>query len=111
MCWFFTHSSGREQEGAEVKKNLKEITRINNPNLIIIVFFLIVLSNAGMRNKEWPGSLYCVSNPGYVVYTIYALPDRRALQNGVERLAECSGITRYENQVLHGMKTVEGPIR
>ena len=69
----FTHSSGREQEGAEVKKNQKEITKINGCtlNTIIIVFFLIVLINTGMHNKEWPGSLYCISNPGYVVYTIY----------------------------------------
>ena len=52
-----------------MKKNLKEITRINsctlNTHLIIIVFFLIVLIDAGMRNKEWPGSLFPI--PVYVL--------------------------------------------
>ena len=57
-----------------MKKNLKGsmaahlIPKFDNYRL----FLNIVLINVGMHNKEWPGSLYCVSNPSYVVYTIYA---------------------------------------
>ena len=45
-------------------------TKGEGPLQFILLSFSCCIINAGMRNKEWPGSLYCVSNPGYVVYTM-----------------------------------------